>query len=244
MHTVLRILSAALIPTGCAVSWLGCGEKSAKHPPGGEPASFQELSTDECVKLLAHRSAIVRRQAVAELAARGRSVVPLVARQLAQKGNSPARSAAAEVLAKLGPEAAEAVPVLAEAIFDRGWTGRELAAAALGEIGPSAASAVGALTTVLREDEEPPVRMAAARALGRLASAGVVLPSEALKALLEALKDSDPTIQAEAAEALGNCSNPPPEVVTALENLARSETFIVRQAAEEALRRLRNPRGK
>lgn len=244
MQLLSRLLAVALALLSVFTS--GCGGRPAEKGRPAKPTSFRELSTEECVKLLGHRSPIVRRQAVAELAGRGRAVVGLVVKQLEQQGDVPARAAAAEVLAKLGPQAAEAAPALCQALTDRGWTGRELAATALGEIGPKARLGIGALASVLEADPEAPVRAASAKALGRLAAAGVSLPPEAVECLLRALKDPDPTVQAEAAEALGHCRALTPEALAALENLASCENFIVRQAAEESLRRLRqsaNPAG-
>jgi HEAT repeat protein len=114
-----------------------------------------------------------------------------------------------------------------------------MATVALGEIGHLSAEAVSTLVQLLRSDPEERVRSAAARALGRTAK-GSSPSGEVITALLQALQDSDPTVRAEAAEALGLCAPPTSEVIQALEAAARSEDFALRQAAEQALLDIRS----
>jgi HEAT repeat protein len=110
------------------------------------------------------------------------------------KGEAPGlRAGVLEVLCRLGPKAAGAVPVLADIVrHDPGGHGgcpfSKLAAEALGEIGPQAAAAVPALTAMLKDDRPTmptgiPNSIFAAIALGAIGPAArPAVP--ALKALL------------------------------------------------------------
>jgi HEAT repeat protein len=130
--------------------------------------------------------------------------------------DSLARSAAAENLGRLGPQAKFAIAGLAERLLDTDPKVRTKAALALGQIGsaavpeliialrspdkyvrreavwalakigPEAASAVFALAKVLR-DTAAPVRKGAARALGQIGREA----RAAIPLLIEALKNSD-----------------------------------------------------
>jgi HEAT repeat protein len=130
--------------------------------------------------------------------------------------DSLARSAAAENLGRLGPQAKFAIAGLAERLLDTDPKVRTKAALALGQIGsaavpeliialrspdkyvrreavwalakigPEAASAVFALAKVLR-DTDAPVRKGAARALGQIGREA----RSAIPLLIEALKNSD-----------------------------------------------------
>jgi HEAT repeat protein len=90
-----------------------------------------------------------------------------LARQLA--GDDPlARREAARRLEQMGPEAAEAVPALTDALAHEDEAIRRLASHALGEIGPEARAALPALTDAL-DDSRLPVRLTAAMAVQRIA---------------------------------------------------------------------------
>lgn len=77
-----------------------------------------------------------------------RSLVEVVERQ-----PGAARHRALEILARIGPGAAEAVPVLREMLRDSDPDTRRLAARALGQIGPAAADAVPELIDALDEEK-------------------------------------------------------------------------------------------
>ncbi|MCA9186095.1 MAG: HEAT repeat domain-containing protein [Pirellulaceae bacterium] len=62
------------------------------------------------------------------------------------------REQAAQILARIGPDAREAVPVLVETLRDPNENVRKAAARALGQIGPSAREAVDPLMEILEED--------------------------------------------------------------------------------------------
>lgn len=110
---------------------------------------------------------------------------------------------------------------------------REEAAAALGQLGPKArAEAVASLTQALA-DPEPPVRKAAATALGKVGAAdGAAGP------LLKTLDDKDGEVRAAAARSLGDVQPNDPAVVPALHARAKSDGHLpARLAAIAALGR-------
>jgi len=73
--------------------------------------------------------------------------------QQLQVPDAKARVGAASALARLGPKAAPAVPLLIEALNDQNKLVRTQSIAALGKIGPAAAAAVPVLTPLLRDDD-------------------------------------------------------------------------------------------
>lgn len=89
---------------------------------------------------------------------------------------------------------AEEIPALIEAARDPCWQVREEAAARLGQIGDE--RTVRVLMEVLRADEAPEVRAAAAEGLGRIHA------NPAAGALIEALQDDSPVVRARAGAAM------------------------------------------
>lgn len=101
---------------------------------------------------------------------------------------------------------------------------RRGAAEVLGDLGPRATASVPALVIALQDKEEP-VRVAAARALGRIGDHSGVLP------LIAVLNDRAPTVRASASESLGQIRAP--ESIAALtQKLSDSETTVRVKAAQ------------
>jgi hypothetical protein len=80
----------------------------------------------------------------------GEAAVPQLTQALSDP-NPLVRKRAADVLARIGPDAKDAVPALIRALGDRDEQVRKAATRALGEIGPGAAEAVPRLIEALRE---------------------------------------------------------------------------------------------
>ncbi len=123
-----------------------------------------------------------------------RTAVPALARALAREKTD---AVVAGALARIGPSAADAVPVLVGFLEtgtpDRRWR----AARTLGRIGPPAVAAVPALTAAVG-DPESLVRLHAVRALGRVGPAA--RPAAAV--LQRATGDPDDGVRREARQAL------------------------------------------
>lgn len=107
-------------------------------PRTGEPAikPFQEWDMPETAA-----------QALGRI---GEAAVPQLTLALSDP-NPLVRKRAADVLARIGPDAKDAVPALIRSLGDRDEKVRKAATRALGEIGPGAAEAVPRLIEALRE---------------------------------------------------------------------------------------------
>lgn len=149
-----------------------------------------------------------------------------------------------EVLRKMGAPEDVIVPRLAKVILDRtvrSWT-REHAANLVGTYGTSAASMDRLLAGLKVED--PRVRGACARSLGKLADAYDFYgslpgrhprPKEAVGALLGALKDPDGYVRGKAIWGLADMGCEAVAAVDALVEIVESDTDPCRWAAARAL---------
>ena len=184
-----------------------------------------ERDVDGLIKALKHKHIFVRSRAVEALGKIGgaRAVEPLI-----QTLNDEAwhvRGAAAAALGEMGDK--RAVEPLVQALKDEGelsWHVRERAARALGKIGGE--RPVGALIHTLKNDEWLNVRRGAIEALGKIGkpaeepliralknesrdvrlttawALGYIGDEEAVKSLVHAQKDEDPSVREAATEAL------------------------------------------
>ena len=147
-------------------------------------------------------------------------------RQL-QSQNVDVRLSAVKALARIGPEAKEAVPALIAALKDKDDGVRSFAAEALGRIGKEA---VPALIVALK-DQNAGVRNSAVYTLGRIGPEA----KEVVPALIAALKDKDDGVRSFAAEALGRIGK---EAVPALIAALKDQNAVVRPLATYALGRI------
>lgn len=133
------------------------------------------------------------------LKAGGAAAVPVLAAIVETKstdwGSATVRVTAADLLAEMGPAAADAIPALINALSDPDAAVRSRAAEALGVVGPGNAQVVAALTAQLKTPEA----RSAARGLARCGAAALAA-SDALIALLE---NADPDIRWNALRTLG-----------------------------------------
>ncbi len=132
----------------------------------------------------------------------------------------------ARVLGRIGPDAAGAVPALAEALGSDKTHVRLAASQALELIGPEARPAGPALVAALA-DWHPDTRLAAARALARIGTANVL----AIPGLIQLLPDRAPEVRAAAVEALAAIGAP------AIQPLANVIKWRDRRLIAEDLRR-------
>ena len=124
--------------------------------------------------------------------------VPELVRLLREDKDPRVRWFTAGTIAELGPKAKDAVPALIDALRSR-----EVAAGGRVMLG------IGAMT-----DEDGPIRLAAAVALGKIGPAA----RSAVPALVQALADPDSRVRGEAAAALGEIG---PDAAKAVSELAR-----------------------
>ena len=148
-------------------------------------------------------------------------VLQALTERLREDAAKDVRWVAAWALGKMGPAAAtpEVLQALTERLReDEDWGVRWEAAGALGQMGKAAATpeAIQALAERLLQDESMWVRQAAAGALGKMGRAAA--QKEVIQALVQALRDRDPDVRSEAAEALRQLLPAHPE---ALRNFLR-----------------------
>ncbi len=140
-------------------------------------------------------------------------------------------------IGKLGPGAAEAVPLLADLLAaDHNLDVRWSAAWAFGKMGEGAAAAVPALARAVGVDPDPDVRAQAAWAIGRIAGERIDAAELAVEILRRALADPDSLVREEAAGALGHLG---PQAVASVPDLARCTDdahALVRRRALDAIR--------
>jgi HEAT repeat protein len=124
-------------------------------------SDLTEVPNAELLTMLRSDDADERDRSVAELARRGGSVAPEVARLLGDD-DLVAAMAASEVLARTGKPA---VPALLDALKTGNRRARGWAAHALGRIGPDAREAVPALTDMSKDHD---FKQTALEAIGRI----------------------------------------------------------------------------
>ena len=200
--------------------------------------------------------------ALAQLESRGEEAV-LILTAILGEGPAQARIQAAALLAKVGPDAAPAVPALAEALKAKEKGVRGMAAIALGRIGEPAREALVPLDRAL-SDSDVRVRVAASLAVygitGESAAPTRVLfgvfssPDADVRAmvaeafaemgtpivgfLVTSLKSDDETTRANAARTLSAMGPGAAEARGALQAALDDKSEAVRAAAAEALTRL------
>ncbi len=181
--------------------------------------------------------------------------VPEVAAHL-EDLDEKARVAAARVLGSLGPDAAPAVPALAEALYDTAPVATA-AAGALGRIGSAAAAAAPDLDILARAGEPESVAASAVAALARVGDAArvsallrepgrrsvaweglKVAGPEAVPTFATLLRDRSWHVRAAAANVLAFTAPESPEVPDLLAGAARDQAPAVRLAALAGLARV------
>lgn len=220
---------------------LGAGCQPAAQPGASEVVAgrpvepkYTDKTPEEWIGIL-RRGTVQSRQLATDCLIRyGSRSVPGLIEVVRDPRAGAARLAAARALGGIGRDAAPAVEALVEAMADTGWDARDTAAEALGMIGARGDLSVPALVASA-SDGDPILRMSCMRALGRMKAS----QPEAIECLAAALDDSDGNVQAEAANALAAIGPSARAAVASLEKASRSETFVVAQAASEALRAIR-----
>jgi len=145
--------------SGKAAAQRGDGDLPVTAPARRVGSSDDAQSAQSRLVVRLERDLDMHETAARALGRIGAAAVPELRRALAD-GDPAVRIQAAEVLARIGPEAESAVPDLIVALEDENEGVRKAAARALGQIGPAAAPAVPALMRSMRESEEllPPSR--------------------------------------------------------------------------------------
>jgi HEAT repeat protein len=171
----------------------------------------------------------------------GADAVPVLARMLTEDPDPEARVLASLALTKLAPTSRAAVPELARALGDDDPLVRMNAANALFMLGPDARPAVPALTNALGDDRNDllvhtltlTIRERVILTLGR---AGTPDTAPALREVLKTAKT--PGTRRAVAQALGDLGPDARPAVPDLKELLKDENDEVREAAEQAIRKI------
>jgi HEAT repeat protein len=198
----------------------------AEIGPRTEPTQEVEQAVPALIRKLTDGDTDTRQPVLGELGKIGRWAVPGLISIL--KNDEPVvRQYAAMALARIGPEAENAVPTLIEVLEERNndTEVRRLVATALGMIGPNAKAGISVLTNRLQDREEDgEVRGAAAQALGMIGPEAKV----AVPALIESLKDNDSRIRGFALAALERIGPPPKAHIPTLLAALKDDDLEVR----------------
>jgi HEAT repeat protein len=150
------------------------------------------------IKRLDGRKLELQQEAHAWLCRLGTSVLADLVEALADDGRPIRQMWVARVIGQLGPDAAIAVPALAETLCSQPAFVREAAAEALGRIGQASGLAVPAVVALLA-DPDSSVRLAAARSLTRI---GGLAAQQAVPWVIRLLPDREQEVRDAAIECL------------------------------------------
>ncbi len=135
------------------------------------------------------------------------------------------------IFALMGMEAADTIPALEELATDTNFT--KSAVRALRAIGPAGVKSL----LKLLQDRDPDVRMQTASTLFLMHR----VPDEAIPLLVKALADDYSDLRVVAAKALGSIGPRAKAAIPALTELLNERILQARDAASEALKRVRAP---
>jgi HEAT repeat protein len=183
MPAALSALTAALRDTNPHVRAVAATALSSLGPAGPEaiPALQDLLATPDCLPAL---------RALAQYGPDAAPAMGKIVPLLRHEGDSEIRWNAARTLAKIGPAAKEAAPMLVEAMKDPEPLVREHAAEALGCIGPEAKETIPELVKALK-DPDAHVRRDAVRSLGQMGPAA----KSAIESIRPLLQDKDEKVR-------------------------------------------------
>jgi HEAT repeat protein len=165
------------------------------------------------------------------------AVVPLASVAVSDSSNV-VRKEAAKTLGAIGKKAEAAAADLSKALQDKDVDVRIQAAASLGQIGPGAAGALPELIKAVK-DKDKAVRCEAIHTLGRLGKNALT----AIPELLKVLKDEEvPEVRLAAIQELGEFGPDAKQAVEALTIASRDGRPALREAAQEALKKIQKPK--
>lgn len=206
-----------------------------------EPTEARILTV---VEFLTDIEANISEVCIAGLKAMGPTVrrfVPAIVRGMQDETSDvDLRAAMAKALGHIGPNAEQAVSALGKATGSRHEPIRWNAVRSLGRIGPAARPMIPRIISFLKDRDEG-MRMTAAAALGQIGHGS----PEVVSALIDALQ-TDPgqfAVREEAAKALGKIAPPAEAAIPVLEKARNHKFPDVREAAAEALRKIKAAKG-
>jgi HEAT repeat protein len=193
--------------------------------PAAEPAA------PALVQRLTDKDDGVRFQVGMALEQLGNAAIPALTK--GAEAGSPVRRESIDVLGRLGPRAADAVPAMTAALKDDDPKTRTAAAAALWRVDRTNAAAVPILIEGFKSND-PVARAQASNILFSIKPR----PKEAADVFAEALKGNDIVTRVKAADAVWDLNCKPDEVLPTLIEAVKSNSINVRNPALDTLRRM------
>ncbi len=203
-------------------------------------ARFDIDVAPDLIEALRDKEVAVWQQAwksLVQLQADDKLLLPLLARAL-NDDNSDVRQGAVFALERFG---ANAVPYLVQALKSKDRNVQRAAADTIDTIGSPARKAMPALVEVVdKEDTHPEVRKFVVRAMLTINGQGEFRkePAKAVPALLEMLRDRNPTTRWGICQTLAAIGPEAREAIPGLTGALKDESLSVRNAAEYAIQRI------
>jgi len=231
-----RMLLASLCLT---MLFAGCGDKKKRKKEAWQKREqvYSDHPPSHWLEYMEKRDPRVRKAAgrmLVDYTRNGKDQVPALVEILKRTKSSGVRLDVVRTLGNMKSKAAAAVPALCDALKDQSWEHRDVAAETLGMIGKDLNRTTAALTAALTDSDER-VRLTAARGLGKVKTGD----SKAIAGLIKLLEDPDTNVQSEAALAFQTIGRKGKAAIPALQKAAKSQNFMVKFNAEEALRQMR-----
>jgi HEAT repeat protein len=196
----------------------------------GEPALPALI---DALKIERIRPAVAR--ILGGMGPQAKKAVPALAEIVVRDGRIPARCEALMALGAIGPDAAESVSAVVEALRGTREDVCYAACYALGRMGPSAIAAEAELRKKLADPNES-ITLSAAWALARIDPTSAEIARQSVPLLIKGLADSEPRVRTEAAVSLGRLGPLAKDAAPALKTALHDTDEMARDAAEKALK--------
>lgn len=149
---IVIIFIAAMASSGCFIPEEPVQEVNLSESPSKPPMDLDKPPPEEVslIERMGYEDTDVRYAAYDELIAMGKDAVPILVEEGLKHENPAIRNASASTLGKIGPDAADAVPALIEALDDEYSQVKWTAVKSIGMIGPAAIEAIPGLIEKLK----------------------------------------------------------------------------------------------
>lgn len=199
------------------------------------------IAVPQLIGALSWEAPLARRESaivLGDLGPKAKVAIPELIEALKKEQVPDIRAELLHALAEMGPDASEAMPEALAALDSPDPQLRATAVYLLGRVGEAAEATTPRIREVLKSGDEFN-RMVAAWALIRIKPNPEDIKA-AVPLLIRGLQDNRPRIRAEAAHTLGDVGGPGPLVVAALKKALEDDDEQVRNAAKEALAKLKD----
>ena len=220
LHILIVIIFLTIMASsGCFIPEEPVHEVDLSKGPPKPPMDLDKPPPEEVslIERMGYEDKDVIYAAYDELIAMGKDAVPILVEEGLKHENPGIRDASASTLGKIGPDAADAVPALIEALDDEYSQVQQTAIDAIGKIGVGADVAIPAIIEKLKI-ENWMLNQKVAKALTRLGDASVPF-------LIEVLETGDQNAKSWAMRSLREMGPVAKDAVESLCNLLRQDSI-------------------